>query len=67
MAPIPTRPFALSLMDLQMISGEPAVSSDDGIASVSVIEAAYAALDRHDWISVRELADGDSDSDEQVA
>jgi predicted dehydrogenase len=47
--------------------GEPAVSPEDGIASVTVIEAAYAALDRHDWISVREPAERDADSDEQVA
>jgi predicted dehydrogenase len=44
-----------------------AVTADDAIASVAVIEAAYASLERSDWISVRELPGGESAAGEQVA
>ncbi len=36
-----------------------AVTADDAIASVAVIEAAYVALERSDWITVRALPGGD--------
>jgi predicted dehydrogenase len=46
--------------------GEPlVVTADDAIASVAVIEAAYASLERSDWISVRSV--GDAAAGEQVA
>jgi predicted dehydrogenase len=44
-----------------------AVTAEDAIASVGVIEAAYASLERSDWISVRELSGGESAAGEQVA
>jgi predicted dehydrogenase len=31
------------------------VTAEDAIASVAVIEAAYASLARSDWVSVREV------------
>lgn len=47
--------------------GEPlAVTSEDAIASVVVIEAAYESLGRSDWVPVRTTARSD-DPDEQVA
>jgi predicted dehydrogenase len=45
---------------------ELAVSADDAIASVAVIEAAYTALGHNDWIAVRDLTGGDA-SGEEVA
>jgi predicted dehydrogenase len=44
-----------------------AVTADDAIASVAVVEAAYASLVRSDWISVRDLPGGESAAGEQVA
>jgi predicted dehydrogenase len=44
-----------------------AVTADDAIASVGVIEAAYASLERNDWISVRDLPGGEAAAGEQVA
>jgi predicted dehydrogenase len=44
-----------------------AVTAEDAIASVSVIEAAYASLGQSDWIAVRELGGGDAAAGEQVA
>jgi predicted dehydrogenase len=45
-----------------------AVSADDAIASVAVIEAAYTALGQSDWIAVRDVTGGGGDaSGEQVA
>lgn len=51
------------------IRGEEAISvtAEDAIASVGVIEAAYASLERSDWISVRDLPGADSAAGEQVA
>jgi len=43
------------------------VTADDAIASVAVIEAAYASLERSDWIPVRELPGGAPAAGEQVA
>jgi predicted dehydrogenase len=43
-----------------------AVTADDAIASVAVIEAAYVALERSDWIAVRDLPRGAA-AGEQVA
>jgi predicted dehydrogenase len=43
------------------------VTAADAIASVAVIEAAYASLERSDWISVRELPGGAHAAGEQVA
>jgi predicted dehydrogenase len=45
---------------------ELAISADDAIASVAVIEAAYTALGENDWIAVRDLTGGDA-SGEEVA
>ena len=44
-----------------------AVTADDAIASVAVVEAAYAALERNDWIAVRDLPGGTAAAGEQVA
>jgi predicted dehydrogenase len=44
-----------------------AVTADDAIASVAVIEAAYVALERSDWIAVRDLPGGQVAAGEQVA
>ena len=44
-----------------------AVTAEDAIASVAVIEAAYASLGRSDWIAVRDLGRGESAAGEQVA
>ncbi len=44
-----------------------AITTDDAIASVAVIEAAYASLGQSDWIAVRELGVGDAAAGEQVA
>jgi predicted dehydrogenase len=44
-----------------------AITAGDAIASVAVIEAAYASLDRSDWISVRGLPGTDAAAGEQVA
>jgi predicted dehydrogenase len=43
------------------------VTAEDAIASVAVIEAAYASLERSDWISVRDLPGGAQAAGEQVA
>jgi predicted dehydrogenase len=49
-----------------IFDGEPlAVTAEDAIASVAVIEAGYASLERSDWISVRSV--GDAAAGEQVA
>lgn len=45
---------------------ELAITAEDAIASVAVIEAAYAALGHDDWISVRDVV-GDAAAGEQVA
>lgn len=44
-----------------------AVTADDAVASVAVVEAAYASLERSDWISVRGLPGGAAAAGEQVA
>jgi predicted dehydrogenase len=44
-----------------------AITADDAIASVAVIEAAYASLGQSDWIAVRDLGDPDAGAGEQVA
>lgn len=44
-----------------------AITADDAIASVAVIEAAYASLGQSDWIGVRDLGGGDAATGEQVA
>ena len=44
-----------------------AVTADDAIGSVAVIEAAYAALERNDWIAVRDLPGGAAAAGAQVA
>jgi predicted dehydrogenase len=44
-----------------------AITAEDAIASVAVIEAAYASLNRADWVPVRNLAAGESATGEQVA
>ncbi len=43
------------------------MTADDAIASVAVVEAAYVALERSDWIAVRDLPGGDRAAGEQVA
>jgi predicted dehydrogenase len=43
------------------------ITAADAIASVAVIEAAYASLNRSDWIPVRELSGDVSAAGEQVA
>jgi predicted dehydrogenase len=43
------------------------VTADDAIASVAVVAAAYASLERADWVSVRELPGGEAAAGEQVA
>jgi predicted dehydrogenase len=43
------------------------VTAEDAIASVAVIEAAYASLERSDWVSVRALLGGATGAGEQVA
>ena len=44
-----------------------AITADDAIASVAVIEAAYQSLGQSDWISVRDLGGGEAAAGEQVA
>lgn len=44
-----------------------AVTTEDAIASVAVIEAAYNALEHNDWVTVRDVTGGDGASGEQVA
>jgi predicted dehydrogenase len=46
---------------------ELAITAEDAIASVAVIEAAYTALGRDDWIAVRDVTGGDGATGEQVA
>jgi predicted dehydrogenase len=44
-----------------------AITAEDAIASVAVIEAAYASLGQSDWIAVRDLGGGGAAAGEQVA
>lgn len=44
-----------------------AITADDAIASVAVIEAAYASLGQSDWIAVRDVGGGEAAAGEQVA
>lgn len=44
-----------------------AITADDAIASVAVIEAAYASLGQSDWIAVRDVGGGEGAAGEQVA
>jgi predicted dehydrogenase len=43
--------FCAAIRDREQI----VVTAEDAIASVAVIEAAYASLARSDWVSVREV------------